>query len=110
MTRGSAAVRLAAFYAAIFAAVGIHIPFWPLWLKDRGLSPTQIGLLVAAGYLTKLVANPVVGHLVDHRGDRKRPMLALALAAGLLWLLFPLAGGFVPILIIPWWRSFPSPA
>ncbi len=107
MTRRSAAVRLAAFYAALFAAVGIHIPFWPLWLKDRGLSPSEIGLLVAAGYLTRLVANPVVGHLVDHRGDRKRPMLALALAAGLLWLLFPLATGFVPILIMTVVAIFP---
>ncbi|TAN62419.1 MAG: MFS transporter, partial [Magnetospirillum sp.] len=107
MTRRSAAVRLAAFYAAIFAAVGIHIPFWPLWLKDRGLSPSEIGLLVAAGYLTRLVANPVVGHLVDHRGDRKRPMLALALAAAVLWLAFPLATGFVPVLIMTVVAIFP---
>ncbi|MDO8605228.1 MAG: 3-phenylpropionate MFS transporter [Phaeospirillum sp.] len=107
MTRRSAAVRLAAFYAAIFAAVGIHIPFWPLWLKDRGLSPSEIGLLVAAGYLTKLVANPLVGHLVDHRGDRKRPMVVLALAAGLLWLAFPLTTGFVPILIMTVVAIFP---
>ena len=107
MTRRSAALRLAGFYAAIFAAVGVHIPFWPLWLKDRGLSPSEIGLLVAAAYLTRLLANPVVGHLVDHRGDRKRPMLALALAAGLLWAMFPLLDGFWPILIMTVVAIFP---
>ena len=100
MSRAGTAIRLAAFYAAIFIAVGIHIPYWPLWLKDRGLSATEIGLLVAAAYLVKLIANPVVGHVVDHRGDRKRPMLVLAVAASALWLLFPLAESFGAILVM----------
>jgi PPP family 3-phenylpropionic acid transporter len=107
MTRRAAAIRLAAFYAAIFAAVGIHIPFWPLWLKDRGLSPTEIGLLMAAGYLTRLVATPLVGHWVDHRGDRRRPMVILAGAATALWLLFPLAQGFPILLFITVVAVFP---
>jgi len=107
MTRASAAARLAAFYAAIFVAVGIQIPFWPLWLKERGLSATEIGLLVAAGYLVRLVANPLVGHVVDHRGDRKRPMLVLALAAALLWLAFPLVHGFTAILVVTILAIFP---
>ncbi|CAA7617070.1 3-phenylpropionate MFS transporter [Magnetospirillum sp. SS-4] len=107
MTRRSAAIRLAAFYAAIFAAVGIHIPFWPLWLKDQGLGPTEIGLLVAAGYLTRLVATPLVGHWVDHRGDRKRPMLILAVAATLLWLLFPAVQGFPALLAVTVLAIFP---
>ncbi len=98
MSRTGAAVRLAAFYGGIFVAIGINIPFWPLWLKDRGLAPTDIGLLMAATYLTRLAANPLVGHWVDHRGDRRRPMLILALAAAALWLLFPLATGFAAIL------------
>ena len=107
MTPGSVALRLAGFYAALFATVGIQIPFWPLWLKDRGLSPSEIGLLVAAGYLIRVVANPAVGHLVDHRGDRKRPMLTLALAAAALWLLFAPVTGFVPILLITVVAIFP---
>jgi PPP family 3-phenylpropionic acid transporter len=107
MTRRSAALRLAGFYAAIFGAVGVHIPFWPLWLKDRGLSPSEIGVLVAAAYLTRLIANPTVGHLVDHRGDRKRPMLALALAAGILWAVFPLLNGFWPLLLMTVVAIFP---
>lgn len=107
MTRRSAAWRLAGFYAAIFAAVGIHIPFWPLWLTERGLSPSEIGMLVAAGYLTRLVANPIVGHWADHRGDRKRPLLALSAAAAALWLLFPLVEGFWPLLVVTVVAIFP---
>ncbi|OAN52752.1 MFS transporter permease [Paramagnetospirillum marisnigri] len=107
MSRSAAALRLAAFYAAIFAAVGIHIPFWPLWLKDRGLSPTEIGLLVAAGYMTRLVATPLVGHWVDHRGDRKRPLLILSIAAALTWLAFPWVHGFWAILVVTVVTIFP---
>ena len=99
MTRGRVALRLAGFYIAIFTAVGIHIPFWPLWLKDRGLSATEIGLIAASAYLVKLVVNPLVGHVVDHRGDRKRPMIALALAAGLAWMVFPALHGFPALLV-----------
>ncbi|RAU21602.1 3-phenylpropionate MFS transporter [Paramagnetospirillum kuznetsovii] len=107
MTGRFVAWRLAGFYGAIFAAVGIHIPFWPLWLADRGLAPSEIGILVAVGYLTRLIANPTVGHWVDHRGDRKRPMLILSMAAALLWLLFPFSQGFLPILVITVVAIFP---
>jgi PPP family 3-phenylpropionic acid transporter len=107
MTPRSSAIRLAAFYGAVFAAVGIHIPFWPLWLASRGLSPAEIGWLMAAGYLTRLVANPTVGHFADHRGDRKRPLLVLSLAAGALWLLFVPFSSFWPLMIITVVAVFP---
>ena len=31
------ALRLALFYAAVFGFVGISLPFWPVWLTDKGL-------------------------------------------------------------------------
>jgi MFS transporter, PPP family, 3-phenylpropionic acid transporter len=37
------AARLAMFYAALFAGVGIYLPFWPVWLDWRGLDATEIG-------------------------------------------------------------------
>lgn len=107
MTPRSASLRLGAYYAALFVAVGIHIPFWPLWLQDRGLSPSEIGWVAAAGYLTRILASPVIGHLADHGGERRRLMIRLALAAGLVWLLFPLAGDFWPVLVLSAIATFP---
>ncbi len=49
MTPSSASLRLGAYYAALFVAVGIHIPVWPLWLQSRGLSASEIGWVAAAG-------------------------------------------------------------
>ncbi|ARJ65581.1 MFS transporter permease [Magnetospirillum sp. ME-1] len=107
MSPRSASLRLGAYYAALFVAVGIHIPFWPLWLQDRGLSASEIGWVAAAGYLTRILASPVIGHLADHGGERRQLMIRLAVAAGLVWLLLPLAGTFWPILALSVITTFP---
>ena len=38
-------MRLAAFYAAYFGAMGGMLPFWPAWLAARGASDAEIGIL-----------------------------------------------------------------
>ncbi len=93
-------LRLAAFYAAIFTAIGIHLPYWPLWLKAQGLTPGEIGLLLAMTFFTKIVTNPLVGLLVDRRGDRRRPMVMLAAGGVLSFLLYGIVDGFAGILAV----------
>lgn len=100
MSPRGAALRLGAYYGALFMAVGVQLPFWPLWLKDHGLGPAEIGLILAATYLVKSVVNPLVGHLVDKSGERRRPMVWLAIGATIAWTGFSLVDGFWPILIL----------
>ena len=100
VTPKAAALRLAFYYATLFATVGIHLPFWPVWLADRGLSASEIGLVAAFTYLSRMFVNPVVGAIVDRRGDRRRPMVLLAAAAALVWVLFAVIHGLVPILAV----------
>jgi PPP family 3-phenylpropionic acid transporter len=107
MAPRSASLRLGGYYAALFVAVGIHIPYWPLWLQSRGLSASEIGLVAAAGYLTRILASPIVGHLADHGGERRGLIVRLALAAAALWLLFPLTEGFAAILALSVVAIFP---
>lgn len=107
MTPSSASLRLGAYYAALFVAVGIHIPFWPLWLQSRGLSASEIGWVAAAGYLIRILASPVIGHLADHGGERRVLMIRLALATALIWLLFPMVDGFAAILVLSVVAVFP---
>lgn len=92
--RRSAAIRLSLFYAAVFGAVGIHLPFWPLWLEGRGFDATEIGFLLAGAYLAKLAVNPFVGHVVDRWNDRRKPLVALALVSVAGFALFHFTGGF----------------
>ena len=35
-----------AYYGFLFLALGAHLPFWPLWLSDWGLSAAEIGLYI----------------------------------------------------------------
>ena len=94
------AARLACFFAAFFAVVGIQLPFWPVWLAANGLGPAEIGVLLALSIAAKVVANPLIAHLADRRGERRRPMVVLAIAALASFALFGWVEGFWPILAV----------
>ncbi len=34
------------YFLGFFFAYGVYLPFWSLWFKEQGVSPTDIGLLV----------------------------------------------------------------
>jgi PPP family 3-phenylpropionic acid transporter len=93
-------VRLAFFYAAFFTVIGIQLPFWPVWLAWKGMSPAEIGVLVALGVAAKVAGNPLAGHLADRMGERRRPMVAFAGCALVAFALFGLADGFWPIFAV----------
>jgi PPP family 3-phenylpropionic acid transporter len=107
------AARLALFYAAYFAAVGIYLPFWPVWLESRGLGATEIGYVLAAAFWPRIVTNLLIPSIADRLGERRRPMILLTAAtlAGLV--LFGLAQGFWPLLLLslltgaPWAAILP---
>ena len=44
-TGQSLAWRLAAFYAALFVALGVQLPFLPVWLAAKGLDAREIGII-----------------------------------------------------------------
>ena len=64
--------RLSAFYFFYFAALGALLPYWGLYLQAQGLSPLQIGQLMAVLMGTKVVAPYLWGWLGDHLGHRMR--------------------------------------
>ncbi|MGF1457337.1 MAG: MFS transporter [Alphaproteobacteria bacterium] len=71
-------IRLAVFYGAIFTVMGLHTPYWPVWLQAQGLDGPQIGGLVAAGLMMRLMSGPLLGAVVDQVGERRRPAIVLA--------------------------------
>jgi PPP family 3-phenylpropionic acid transporter len=99
-SRTAAVGRLSLFYGAFFAVIGIQLPFWPVWLASRGLDATDIGMVLAASVMVKVVSNPLIAHLADRRGERRRVMIALGAAALAAFALFAIAGGFWWILLI----------
>ena len=94
------AARLASFYAAYFAAVGIHLPFWPVWLDWRGLTATEIGYVLAAAFWPRIVTSLLIPSVSDRLGERRRPMILLTAVTFAGLLLFALAHDFWPLLLL----------
>ncbi len=77
------AVRLAVFYTVLFGAIGVNMPFWPLWLTARGLDAREIGMVLSLGLAMKVITNQLAGHVADRTGRRRPIMMALAFGATL---------------------------
>lgn len=93
-------VAFAVFYGAVFLALGILIPFWPVWLGHRGLSGEEIGLLLAAAAWIKIPAIPLLAYFADRSGRPKAVMLLLAALACISFAVFPLASGLLALLSV----------
>jgi MFS transporter, PPP family, 3-phenylpropionic acid transporter len=95
----SAAERVGGFLGACFAANAISA-FMPLWFADRGLSAVEIGQVLGAAALLRVLVGPAWGSVADRIG-RRRPVLfcAAIVAAGLAAALVA-ASGFLPLLLI----------
>ncbi len=77
-------LRLAAFYFAYFAMMGVIIPYWPVWLQSRGLSAVEIGIVLAASRWLSVGTTPLIAQFADRRGESRRLLLVLmaGVAAG----------------------------
>jgi MFS transporter, PPP family, 3-phenylpropionic acid transporter len=93
-------LRLAFFYAAIFIAFGVQLPYWPLWLGARGLSAEEIGAVGAIGQWVKGAATPLAGYAADRSGNPRRTMLLLSLGAACGFLLCLPARGLASLLLL----------
>jgi PPP family 3-phenylpropionic acid transporter len=92
--------RLALFIGAAFAAVGVQLPFWPVWLAARGLAPEEIGLVLAAAYWPRVATNLLIAYQADRVGRRKRLMVLLAAVTLLALALFGMAGRLWQFLLL----------
>ena len=93
-------VRVALFFAALFAASAINTAFLPLWFADRGLSAAAIGQILGFASLLRVLAGPSWGTLADRIGRRRPVMLAAGIAASAAALLYLPLHGFMPLLLV----------
>jgi PPP family 3-phenylpropionic acid transporter len=77
-------LHTAAFYAALFMSTGAHLPFWPLWLANWGLSAADVGLFT--GIAVRVVAGMAVPALADRFDRRRLTLTVCAVASTLLFL------------------------
>ncbi len=75
--------RLAGFYFFYFAYLSAFGPFFSLYLKDVGLSPVEIGIVMALPQVARIVAPHLWGWLADSGAGRMRVVrITTAIAIG----------------------------
>lgn len=93
-------LRLAFAYVAIFFWMGAYLPYWPVWLADRGMSPSEIGILLGVSPWTRVIASPLAGRWADRHGRPDRLATVLSLAFVVAMASFALVSDFVGLLLI----------
>src|SRR6266581_2670677 len=74
-------LRLALFYGAFFAYLGLAMPFVPAWLAAKGLDAREIGIVLAAPMVVRVIAVPLATRLADRFGMLQRALVAAAVAS-----------------------------
>lgn len=70
-------------YVLLFGATGVSLPFAGLWLSAQGFTGAQIGVLLAAPMLARIVTGPAIAIWADGFRRRRSPIAILGLAAAL---------------------------
>src|SRR5713226_8791950 len=81
LTGQAFAWRLAAFYAALFMALGVQLPFLPVWLAAKGLDAREIGIVLAIPMVVRVLAIPVATRAADRRDALRAAIVVTASAA-----------------------------
>jgi len=71
------------FYAALFVALGVQLPFLPLWLAAKGLDAGAIGVALALPMVVRVFAIPLATRGAD-RHDALRTAILIAAAMAVL--------------------------
>jgi PPP family 3-phenylpropionic acid transporter len=87
-------------YVALYLAYGMESAYLPAFLPDHGLSIEQIGLMLAAGTIVRIVAGPVTGRLADYLEARKQVLSVAACLSGFIGFAYNVAFGFAPLLAV----------
>jgi len=96
----STGLRLGLVYTALFASVGILLPYFPVWLADRGLTLESIGLLIGVSVALKVIVNPIGAAVADRQGASKPVIITCVVIAFATFLPFTAAVEFWPLLAL----------
>jgi len=94
------AFPFAGLQGTVFLTLGIYLPFWPVWLESRGLSPAEIGFLLAVASWTRIATTPVIANLADRSGRTKSLVIWLVIVTFAAFALHLPAEGLWPLLIL----------
>ena len=92
--------RFLLLYGTMFAAFGVASPFLPALLHERGLGPSEIGAVLAAGTAVRLITGPAISRLADRLGKHRQILTALLAIAAAIAFAYGLPAGFAVFLLV----------
>src|ERR1700727_1895167 len=92
--------RFLLLYGTMFAAFGVASPFLPALLHERGLGPSGIGAVLAAGTAVRLITGPVISRLADRFGTHKQTLAVLLAMDAVIAFGYDLPAGFAIFLLV----------
>lgn len=79
LSRETVVLGVIAFF--VMVGFGVVIPVLPVFVRDFGVGYTEVGAVVSAFALVRLVASPFVGKLIDLGGERTILAIGIAIVA-----------------------------
>jgi PPP family 3-phenylpropionic acid transporter len=98
--------RLSLFYFFYFALLGAWLPYWPLYLQDKGFDAQAIAYLTGIMMATKIVAPNIWGWLAAVSGQRMRVIRYGAFFAFVTFLLVFIEQSFLWLALVIGFYSF----
>src|SRR5580693_5405044 len=92
--------RFLLLYGTMFAAFGVASPFLPALLHERGLGPSEIGAVLAAGTAIRLITGPAISRLADRLGKHRQILAVLLAMAAVIAFGYGLPAGFAIFLLV----------
>src|SRR4029077_8340473 len=80
--------------------IAAFFPFFTIYLQGRGLSADQIGVVIAATALARIIGNPIWGHYADTRMGRLTAFQIGTVGAGVFAAAMNLVDGLAAITIV----------
>ncbi|MDQ6957440.1 MAG: MFS transporter, partial [Mariprofundaceae bacterium] len=100
MVTSSSLQHIRVFYAAYFSAMGLILPFFPVYLASLGYSVVVIGMMTGLLAAAKVIAPPCSGYWLDVRGMAAGRFIVLASClAALCVALFNVSSSYTPAFI-----------
>ncbi len=93
-------LRISLLFGTLFVPMGVHLPYFPVWLEAQGFDAGQIAIILAAPMFVRVVTTPFITALADEARDRANVLIALIVATALLSCGYFLKPAYLPVLTV----------
>jgi len=92
--------RISLGFSTFFLYVGLYLPYFPIWLQSRDLTPLQISTVFSMSLVIRVLASGQVLAFADTQKDRSTVLSVLYVLSAITILLYLPAETFIPILLV----------